>query len=267
MVLWGEIFKDRICVVLWNCRRGLYCGCPEQEVGYVDVGLSVFFRGVTLKVVGDCDCQSGLHRESGLPCVIAVNVGEGNDIPSDENFEFVSELSFASGGEPYIGGHEGCADDGCLFGFDEGYFFIWVFWKQVLSEETLGELPVMRQDAAGFEDGVYPCDTGRGALVFDAVACGRVVFHYLACAAVAVTVNLKEDDAAVFGDAEPVFGDDSFEYERVEDGAEVRCKGTVDVGSYGPADILFRDGADLYWRWILGNPVFGLCGDESTPVV
>lgn len=267
MVLRGEIFEDGICVALWDCRRGLHCGCPEQDVGYVDVGLSVFFGGITLEVVGDFDCQSGLHRESGLPCVIAVNVGEGNDIPADENFEFVSELGFASGGEPYIGGHEGCADDGCLFGFDEGYFFIWVFGKQVLSEEALCELPVMRQDAAGFEEGVYPCDTGRGALVFDAVACGRVVFHYLAGAAVAVTVNLKEDDAAVFGDPEPVFGDDSFEHERVEDGAEVGCKGTVDVGSYGSADILFRDGADLYMRWILGNPVFGLCGDESTPVV
>lgn len=246
MVLWGEIFEDGICVALWGCRRGLCCGCPEQEVGYVDVGLSVFFGGITLEVIGDFDCQSGLHRESGLPCVIAVNIWEGNDIPASEDFEFVSELGFASGGEPYIGGHEGCADDGCLFGFDEGYFFIWVFGKQVLSEEALGKLPVMRQDAAGFEDGVYPCDTGRGALVFDAVACGRVVFHYLAGAAVAVTVNLKEDDAAVFGDAEPVLGDDSFEYERVEDGAEVGCKGTVYVGSYGPADILFRDGADLY---------------------
>lgn len=267
MALRGEIFEDRICVALWDCRRGLYCGCPEQDVGYVNVGLTVFFRGITLEVVGDFDCQSGQHRESGLPGVVAVNVGEGNDIPADEDFEFVSELGFASGGEPYIGGHEGGADDGCLFGFNEGYFFIWVFGKQVLSEETLGELPVARQDAAGFEDGVYPCDTGRGALVFDAVACGRVVFHYLACAAVAVTVNLKEDDAVVFGDAEPVLGDDSFEYEWVENGAEVGCKGTVDVGSYGSADILFRYGADLYWRWILGNPVFGLRGDESTPVV
>lgn len=231
------------------------------------MGLSVFFRGITLEVVGDFDCQSGQHRESGLPGVIAVNVGEGNDIPASEDFEFVPELGFASGGEPYIGWHKGGADDGCLFGFDEGYFFIGVFWKQVLSKETLSELPVMRQDAAGFEGGVYPCDTGRGVLVFDAVACGRVVFHYLAGTAVAVTVNLKEDDAAVLGDAEPVFGDDSFEYERVEDGAEVGCKGTVYVGSYGPADILFRDGADLYWRWILGNPVFGLRGDESTQVV
>ena len=94
-----------------------------------------------------------------------------------------------------------------------------------------------------------------------------VAVHYLAGTAVVITVNLKEDDAAVFGDAELVFDDDPFEYERVENGAEVGCKETVDVGSYGPADILLRDGADLYWRWILGNPVFGLCGDESTLVV
>ena len=99
------------------------------------------------------------------------------------------------------------------------------------------------------------------------MAYGRVVFNYLAGEALAVTVTLQEDDAAVFGDAEPVLDDDPLEYERVEDGAEVGCKGTVHVGSYGPADILFRDGADLYWRWILGTLVFGLCGDESTPVV
>ena len=137
----------------------------------------------------------------------------------------------------------------------------------MLSEEALGELPVLRQNASGFEDGVCPCDTGRGVLVFDTVACSWVVFHYLAGTAVTVTVNLEEDDAAVFGDAEPVLGDDSFEHERVENGAEVGCKGAVHVWSYGSADILLRDGADLYWRWILGNPMFGLCGDESMPAV
>lgn len=115
MVLWGEIFEDRICIVLRDYWWGLCCGCPEQEVGYVDMGLALFFCGVALEIVGDFDCQSGLHRKSGLPCVIAVNVGESNDIPACEDFEFVPELGFASGSEPYIGGHEGGADDGSFF--------------------------------------------------------------------------------------------------------------------------------------------------------
>lgn len=82
------------------------------------MGLALFFCGVAQEIVGNFDCQAGQHRKFGLPSLVAVNVGESNDIPACEDFEFVPELGFASGGEPYIGGHEGSADYGCLFGFD-----------------------------------------------------------------------------------------------------------------------------------------------------
>ena len=51
-------------------------------------------------------------------------------------------MGFASGGEPEVLGHEGCTDDGGLFGFYEGDGFILVLGQEVFSEEALGELPV-----------------------------------------------------------------------------------------------------------------------------
>ena len=39
-------------------------------------------------------------------------------------------------------GHEGCADDGGLFGFYEGDGFVRVLGQEVFAEEALGELPV-----------------------------------------------------------------------------------------------------------------------------
>lgn len=123
MVLWGEIFEDRICVALWDRRRVLCCGCPEQEVGYIYVVLSVLFCRISFQIVRDLDVNSLYHRESFFPYSISVNIGESNDFASCEDFEFVSELGLASCGKPYIGWHEGGADDGCLFGFYQGDFF------------------------------------------------------------------------------------------------------------------------------------------------
>ena len=64
---------------------------------------------------------------------------------------------------------------------------------------------------------MYPCYTERYAFVFYAVAGFFVVFHYFACTAVAVGINLEEDDASVFSDSEVVLGYRSFNSARVED--------------------------------------------------
>jgi hypothetical protein len=72
----------------------------DEEVGDVDMGFSLFFSGVSLEDVADCDVQ--IYGEEFLfPFFVAVNVGEcyGSASCKDGEF-FLGELGFASCSEP-----------------------------------------------------------------------------------------------------------------------------------------------------------------------
>ena len=98
-----------------------------QPVGEVDVGFSVAWSGVVFKEAGDADIEVWEGEDLLLPVLEGVHVGEYNDLSSFEGCEsFSRESGFDSGCQPGVLGHEGRADDGCLFGFDEGDCGVWV---------------------------------------------------------------------------------------------------------------------------------------------
>lgn len=215
--------------------------------------LAVLVSGVAFEVVGYFDGCARDECEFGFPFVVAVNVGKGYYVASSQDLEFVSKLGFSTGCEPDVGWHQGGTDDGCFFGFYEGYFFVRVFWKEVFSKETLGELPVFWKLASGFQDGVCPGDSGWGVRAFEPVACDGVVFHYLA------------GPASVFCDSEFVFVDEALEDEGVYDGAEVLCECAVDCRAYGLFDYGWWYGTEWWLRLRLCFSLGLVCMDS--PVV
>lgn len=66
----------------------------------------------------------------------------------------------------------------------------------MLAEQALSEFPLLGEHPLLLEQGVYPGDSIRHSLVFDAVASLAVVFHHLSGAAAALLVYLIEDRIA-----------------------------------------------------------------------
>ena len=86
------------------------------------MGCAVLWSGIVFKEAGDADIEVREGENFLLPVLEGVHVGEYNDLSSFEGCEsFSRESGFASGGQPGVLGHEGGADEGCLFGFYEGY--------------------------------------------------------------------------------------------------------------------------------------------------
>ena len=83
-----------------------------------------------------------------------------------------------------------------------------MLWEEMFTEEALGELPGFIKGAGFFEQTVDPVDFEFSIRVFDSFACGRVVFHDLSRAAVAVDVDLEVDDVSGLGDSEVVLLDE-----------------------------------------------------------
>ena len=72
----------------------------NQEVGDVDMGFSLFFCGVSLEDVADCDVYF-CGGEFLFPFFVAVNVWECDGFASGKDGEFLlGELGFSSSGEP-----------------------------------------------------------------------------------------------------------------------------------------------------------------------
>ena len=91
------------------------------------MGFSVLWSSVVFKEAGDADVEVREGEDFLLPVFEGVHVGEYDDLSSFEGCEsFSRESGFASGGQPGVLGHEGGADDGCLFGFYEGDCGVWV---------------------------------------------------------------------------------------------------------------------------------------------
>ncbi len=116
----------------------------------------------------------------------------GEDLPAIKDVQAVSELGFPAGGQPDELVAEGAADDGGLLGFNQADEGVGVPGQKVLSEEALGDVPALRQEAFLLKSGVDPVDGDAG--VFDSVASLRVVLDDLAGADAPLEVYLVEDD-------------------------------------------------------------------------
>lgn len=93
----------------------------DEPVGDVDVGFAVFGSGVVLEDGADGYMQSWEFRELAGPFFVADDVGKGYCFAAFQDGESgLVELGFAAGGKPGVFGHQAGADDGGLFGFDEG---------------------------------------------------------------------------------------------------------------------------------------------------
>ena len=93
----------------------------DEPVGDVNVGFAVFGGGVVLEDGADGYLQSGEFREFAGPFFVAVDIGKGYYFAAFQDGEYgLVELGFAAGGKPGVLGHQAGADEGSLFGFDEG---------------------------------------------------------------------------------------------------------------------------------------------------
>lgn len=105
----------------------------DEPVGDVDVGFAVFGGGVVLEDGADGYMQSGEFRELAGPLFVAVDIGKGYCFAAFQDGESgLVELGFAAGGKPGVFGHQAGADEGGLFGFDEGYRSVRVLWQEVV---------------------------------------------------------------------------------------------------------------------------------------
>lgn len=168
----------------------------DEPVGDVDMCVQVFRRGILLENRADCDAEIWIFRQLLGPFPETVDVREGDDLPAFQDLEPVVDAGLSSGGQPEVAGHQARADDGGLLGLDQGDRHSRILQQKVFAEEALGEFPVTRQLPGLLHQGVNPGDAARGVLVFDAMTCAGVVFHYLACAAPAEFVDLEEDGVA-----------------------------------------------------------------------
>lgn len=234
---------------------------PQEPVGNVDLGGTVFRGAFFLQDVGEGDGEEGLLGEGFLPSGVGVDVREDEDLAAFEYVQTVSELGLPAGGQPDELGAEGAADDGGLLGFNQADEGVGVPGQQVLSEEALGDVPVLRQEALLLEAGVDPVHGDAG--VFDAVAGDGVVLDDLTGADAALQVYLVEDGGAVPGDSQAVaiyeHPDGIGVKDAVEEGEEV----TDWMEADSPCHEVFREEVRGRWNAV---PFFAKPGGCLPPV-
>ncbi len=171
-------------------------------------------------------------------------------------------MGLASGGQPEVAGHQAGADDCGLLGLDQGDRHPGILQQEVFAEEALGELPVARQLTGLLHQGMNPGDAAGRVLVFDAMTCVGVVFHYLACAAPAQLVDLEEDGVTAPGNADVVLLDEPFDDHRVEDGLKKGDRVGVVVETDAAVYYVVGNEAERlgFWLghkdWMAVSPVF-----------
>ena len=107
---------------------------PVRQVG---ADLPLLRGGVLLKVVGHGDVQQGIVLCLLPPYVAGAEVGEGDDLATEEDFHAVVELAESAGGEPEEFRKDCGADDISLFGFNLSDGEARAEGEQVLSEKAL----------------------------------------------------------------------------------------------------------------------------------
>lgn len=218
---------------------------PQEPIGNVDLGGTVFRGAFFLQDVGEGDGEEGPFGKGFLPGCVGVDVREDEDLPAFEDIQAVSELGLAAGGQPDELGAEGAADDGGFLGFNQADEGVGVPGQEVLSEEALGDVPVFRQEALLLKAGVNPVHGDAG--VFDAMACDGVVLDDLAGTDAALEVYLVEDGGAVPGDSHAVAVYEHPDGVGVKDAVEEGEEVADGIQADGPLDEVFRE--EVRGRW------------------
>ena len=129
---------------------------------------------------------------------------EGDDLAAKEDFHAVVELAESAGGEPEEFRKDCGADDRSLFGFYQGDGELRAEGEQVLSEQALGQRPILWQLMQCFKSAVHPHCRRNGA-VLDAVAGLGIVGDYLPGAAPVPDVELVENGISVLCRPDTIF--------------------------------------------------------------
>ena len=138
------------------------------------------------------------------PSVAGAEVGEGDDLATEEDFHAVVELAESAGGEPEEFRKDCGADDRSLFGFYQGDRKLGVEGEQVLSEQALGQRPIIWQLMLCFQPAVHPHCRRNGA-VLDAVSSPGIVGDDLPGAAPVPDVELVENCISVLCRPDTIF--------------------------------------------------------------
>ena len=176
----------------------------HHQIRQVGAHLPLLRGGVLLQVVGHGDVQQGIVLCLLPPSVAGAEVGEGDDLATEEDFHAVVELAESAGGEPEEFRKDCGADDRSLFGFYQGDGELRAEWEQVLSEQALGQRPILWQLMQCFQPAVHPHCRRNGA-VLDAVAGPGIVGDDLPCAAPVPDVELVENGISVLCRPDKIF--------------------------------------------------------------
>ena len=164
----------------------------EDEVGQIGVG------GVAFEAGRDGVADGGSELHVAAPLVVAAAVGEEDDATALQTVQALGgESTAAAGGQPKVFRTAGGHDEGGLLALHDAHVVVWAACQQVLSEEALVELPVLRQQSVADQLRVRP------ALIAATVAVGMVL-HDVTAVNMAEVVYLPEDDVGLVGGAEQV---------------------------------------------------------------
>lgn len=108
--------------------------------------------------------------------------------------------------------------------------------QQVLTKQTLRQLPFLWEHPGLFHHGMDPGNSVWYIWVFYSVPILRVIEHDFTGSAPALSINLEEDGALGFGDANLVLIDEAFDDEWVKEGAQESDKIRVSVETDGTGD-------------------------------
>ena len=163
----------------------------DEPIGYVNVILHIFGRGIGLKEVADADVEVREVLDFLAPGCVTVHVRKGDHITAIQDFQSLVELALSSGGQPQIVRHQSAADDRSLFRFHQGDGHVRELFQQMFSEKTLRQLPFLGQMTGTFQDAVNPIDFAFCVLVLDTFSGFGIIFHDLSGPASAVRINLE----------------------------------------------------------------------------
>ena len=214
----------------------------DEPVGNVDVGLVVLGFAVFDQQVRHGVGEALQLGEFLIPGFVAVNVRECRDGTALQDREALVDLGLSAGGQPDELRDEAGADDGRLFGFNQGNRLFGEDGQQVFAEQALSQRPFLRELACVFHQGMHPGDAAFGVLVLDTVAGLGVVFHDFAGPASALDVNLVEDDGFLTRDPDAVLLDEGGNRYRVKEGAEKGDEVGVEGGADAPGNNVVGDG-------------------------
>ena len=235
-------------MLLHRLRHRLAPGADEP-VGDVDVVGEVFGGGVLLEDGADGDVEGRIFCQLLDPFLIAIDIGEGDDLVAGEDQEAVVDAGFAAGGEPDVFRHEAGTDDGGLLAFDERHRLLGMLLEKMLSEQALRKIPGSGQLPGLAHQGMNPGDTRRRVGIFDAVAGLGIILHDLPRPAPAFDVELEEDGGSVAGHADAVVFNQGFDGGGRQDGAKEGDEMGVAVGAHGAFDVGDGDGAEGFGFW------------------